>query len=168
MNSLQKPLKLDLYKFSEIEQRIYRKEIIFEWIYSLSELIVRMYIANVFFNSGWAKIQNWSSTIFLFTDEYQVPFLDPVLAAVMATAGELMFPLLLLLGIFSRISALGLFVINAVAVYSYFGVLKDSPVAIHDHLNWALLLLLLMTSKSGYLHLDQIKKIYLKFAGKDQ
>ena len=69
MNSLQKPLKLDLYKFSEIEQRIYRKEIIFEWIYSLSELIVRMYIANVFFNSGWAKIQNWSSTIFLFTDE---------------------------------------------------------------------------------------------------
>ena len=50
-----------------------------------------------------------------FVDEYRVPLLPPLLAAVLGTAGELFFPLLLVLGLFGRIGAAGLFAVNALA-----------------------------------------------------
>ena len=60
----------------------------------LVDLTIRLYMANIFFKSGWLKFQNymnddWDSTIFLFTEVHPVPYLSPETAAVLGTAGEL-------------------------------------------------------------------------------
>lgn len=111
----------------------------------LADLLARLYIARVFLLSGWSKISDWDTTLYLFTDEYSVPLLPPNLAAILGTGGELLFPVLLVLGLFTRLSALGLFCLNIVALASYWHVLKDVPVALDDHLVWGLILGLLMT-----------------------
>jgi len=162
MDTLHQPLKLNLYEYSQIQLKGEKPNEIRQWIYSLSEMLVRLYIATIFLTSGWLKIQNWSSTLFLFADQYQVTFLDPGWAAVMMTAGEMCFSVLLVFGFWSRMSALGLFVINALAFYSCDGVLKETSLAVHDHLHWGLLLLLLMTSQCGYMHCDRLKKLDYK------
>jgi len=111
----------------------------------LADLLARLYIAKVFLMSGWSKISDWDTTLYLFADEYRVPLLPSKLAAVLGTGGELLFPVLLVLGCFTRLSALGLFCLNIVAVASYWHALKDVPAALDDHLAWALVLGLLMT-----------------------
>jgi putative oxidoreductase len=111
----------------------------------LADLLARLYIARVFLLSGWSKISDWDTTLYLFADEYRVPLFPSKLAAVLGTGGELLFPVLLVLGCFTRLSALGLFCLNIVAVASYWHVLMDLPVALDDHLAWALMLGLLMT-----------------------
>jgi putative oxidoreductase len=78
----------------------------------------RLYVAWVFFKSGLTKLNNWESTLELFEYEYVVPVLDSVSAAYLATVGELVLPVLLALGLFSRKAALGLFIVNYVAVIS--------------------------------------------------
>ena len=66
-------------------------------------LALRLYLASVFFRSGLTKIADWDTTLYLFTEEYAVPVLPPALAALMGTAGELLLPPLLALGLY-RIS----------------------------------------------------------------
>ena len=100
-------------------------------------LMARAYVAEVFFRSGLTKIQDWETTQLLFESEYQVPLLSPAVAAVMGTAGELVLPVLLLLGLAGRFSALGLAVVNVVAVVA----LPDMPAAAFQaHVTWGLLL----------------------------
>jgi len=111
----------------------------------LADLLARLYIAKVFLMAGWSKISDWDTTLYLFSDEYRVPLLPTHVAAVMGTGGELLLPVMLVLGCFTRLSALGLFCLNIMAVASYWHVLKDVPVALDDHLAWGLLLGLLMT-----------------------
>ncbi len=82
-------------------------------------LIGRLWVAWIFFRSGQTKFASWDSTLFLFEYEYQVPFLPWEMAAYLATAGELILPVLLAVGFLSRPTALALFVLNAVAVISY-------------------------------------------------
>ena len=82
----------------------------------LAALAARVYVAQVFFLSGLTKLRDWGTTVALFTDEYKVPLLSPTVAAVLGTAGELVLPVLLVLGLVGRFSAIGLFVVNAVAV----------------------------------------------------
>ncbi|WP_051258996.1 DoxX family protein [Chitinibacter tainanensis] len=108
------------------------------------DLLLRLYLAKVFFMSGQTKIADWETTLLLFTDEYHVPLLSPQLAAIGGTVGELVLPVLLVLGVLTRLSALGLFGLNLVAVLSYYHVLKDIPTALQDHLEWGLLLLVLL------------------------
>lgn len=161
MNTIEQPLKFDLLDFGQMQSEMQKSNLLMQWIYSVFELMVRLYLANVFFSSGWTKIQNWSSTLYFFNDEYHVPFLDPGLAAVLATAGELGLSVLLVLGLFNRRSALDLFMVNAIAFYSYYSVLKNSAVAIHDHLHWGLLLLLLMISRNGIIKADRVLAFFL-------
>src|SRR5262245_50489486 len=71
----------------------------------------RVWVSWQFLKSGWLKISSWDTTLSLFQDEYHVPLLPPHLAAVVGTFGELFFPVLLILGIFGRLSALGLFAV---------------------------------------------------------
>ncbi|SEA87143.1 putative oxidoreductase [Thiothrix caldifontis] len=85
----------------------------------LTLLGFRVYVAWVFFASGLTKIQSWSSTLYLFEDEYTVPFLSSELAAYLGTAAELVLPVLLVIGLLTRPAALALFVFNIVAVISY-------------------------------------------------
>jgi putative oxidoreductase len=111
----------------------------------LVDFAVRLYLARVFFLSGLSKISDWETTRYLFAYEYHVPLLPPQVAAVLGTTGELALPVLLILGLFTRLSALGLFILNGMAVISYYSALKDSPAALQDHLQWGLMLAWLMT-----------------------
>jgi putative oxidoreductase len=79
----------------------------------------RLYVAWMFFESGLVKIQSWFSTISLFESEYKVPLLSPEVAAYLATGAELILPVMLVLGVLTRPAALGLFILNIVAVISY-------------------------------------------------
>jgi putative oxidoreductase len=85
---------------------------------SLALLAARLYVAKIFFFSGLTKLRDWSSTLALFNDYYQVPLLPPALAAYMGTAGELAIPVLLVLGLAGRFAGAGLFVVNLMAALS--------------------------------------------------
>ena len=103
-------------------------------------LAARVYVGWVFFASGLTKIKDWGTTVALFTDEYKIPVLtnfSPTLAAVMGTGGELILPVLLVFGLFGRFAALGLFVMNIVAVIS---LAEIAPVALQQHQFWGSLL----------------------------
>jgi putative oxidoreductase len=103
----------------------------------MAALLARAYVAQVFFLAGLTKARDWDTTLLLFTEEYRVPVLSPGVAAIMGTAGELALPVLLLLGVAGRFAALGLSVVNAVAVLS----LSDiAPAALQQHITWGVLL----------------------------
>lgn len=122
----------------------------------LVDLAARLYLANVFFASGWNKVQDWESTLYLFREEYHVPLLTPELAAYLGAGGELVLSVLLAIGLWTRFSACGLFVLNIVAVISYYDSLKDSPAALQDHLQWGLLLSLLIVGTVKQLTVDHL------------
>lgn len=103
----------------------------------LAALVARVYIAQVFFLAGLTKLRDWDTTLLLFTEEYRVPVLSPAVAAVMGTTGELVLPVLLLLGLAGRFAALGLSVVNAVAVVS---LSEIAPAALQQHITWGVLL----------------------------
>ena len=103
----------------------------------VAALAARIYVGQAFFLSGLTKIRDWDTTIALFTDEYKVPLLPPALAALMGTTGELLLPVLLVLGLGGRFAALGLFVVNAVAVVS---LQEIAPAALQQHVFWGSLL----------------------------
>lgn len=121
----------------------------------LAALVARLYIAQVFFLSGLTKMRDWGTTVALFTDEYKVPVLSPAVAAAMGTAGELVLPVLLVLGLGGRFSALGLFVVNVVAVVS----LSDiAPAAFQQHVFWGSLLAGLSIYGLGPWSVDRLVK----------
>ena len=103
----------------------------------LAQLAARLYVGEAFFRSGLTKIADWETTLFLFQEEYQVPFLPPALAAWLGTVGELVLPVLLVLGLFGRFGALGLSVVNVVAVLS---LAEIAPAAFQQHVFWGSLL----------------------------
>ena len=100
-------------------------------------LLARAYVAEAFFRSGLTKIRDWETTLALFADEYKVPLLSPGVAAVMGTAGELVLPVMLVLGLGGRFAALGLSVVNVVAVIS---LSEIAPAALQQHVTWGVLL----------------------------
>lgn len=118
------------------------------------DLVIRLYVANVFFKSGLLKIGNWDGTMYLFTNEYRVPLLSPEAAAVLGTFGELAFPPLLALGLAGRFGALGLSVVNVVAVISFWHVLSENEAARMSHFYWGLLLLVTLFHGPGKLSID--------------
>ena len=79
--------------------------------YSVIALMSRFAVAGVFWRSGQTKVSGFSireETFFLFREEYKVPLLPPDLAAYLSTIAEHVFPILLVVGFASRLSALGL------------------------------------------------------------
>jgi putative oxidoreductase len=114
-------------------------------------LAIRVYIARVFFLSGLTKIRDWDTTLLLFTEEYKVPVLPPALAALAGTAGELIFPVLLVLGLGWRLPALALFVVNLVAVISYPGL---AEAAVKEHFYWGALIAVLVILGHGRWSMD--------------
>lgn len=120
----------------------------------LAALLARLYLAQVFFLAGLTKLRDWDITLALFQDEYHVPLLPPALAAVMGTAGEVGLPVLLVLGLGGRIPALGLLVVNAVAVLS---LPEISSEALQGHVFWGSLLVALAVYGSGGWTLDGLR-----------
>src|SRR5262245_62132994 len=119
----------------------------------LAQLAARIYIARAFFLSGLTKIRDWDITVALFTDEYKVPVLPPELAALMGTAGELVLPVLLVLGLGGRFAALGLFCVNAVAVISLREIAEP---ALQQHVFWGSLLVALALWGPGRWSMDHL------------
>jgi len=124
-----------------------------ETLQPLAQLAARFYVAQVFFLSGLTKINDWDTTLALFADEYQVPLLSPGVAAFAGTAGELVLPVLLLLGLAGRLAALGLSVLNVVAVIS---LSEIAPAALQQHVFWGSLLIALLLWGPGRWSLDRL------------
>lgn len=137
-----------------------------QWAGHGLDLAIRLYMADVFFRSGLVKIRNWDGTRYLFENEYRVPLLPPELAAWLGTFGELVFPVLLALGLASRFAALSLSVVNVVAVVSFWHVLGGNEAARMSHFYWGLLLLVTLCHGPGKLSLDHLlSKLDLKKGG---
>ena len=118
-------------------------------------LALRIYVAQIFFRSGWLKLVDWGSALALFENEFHVPLLSPSVAAVMGTGGELVFSTLVLLGLFGRIGAAGLFFVNVMAVISYPQLMQfECPAAINSHWFWGTMLALLFVFGPGRLSID--------------
>ena len=131
---------------------------VFNPLQTLFAFGARLFVSWQFLQSGFIKITTWPSTLYLFENEYHTPWLSPHNAAVAGTFGELFFPALLVMGFISRLSALGLFVVNAMAVVSYSHVLlaEGSEAALGQHVLWATLLLFLIVYGPGKLSLDYV------------
>lgn len=123
----------------------------------LTLLGFRLYVAWIFFASGLTKIQSWETTLYLFEDEYQVPLLSPEMAAYLGTAAELTLPVLLALGLITRVSALGLFVFNIVAVMTYPFLLSPKGAAgFWQHVVWGTMLWAVFVFGPGKAAIDWI------------
>ncbi|MET3653274.1 DoxX family protein [Dyella japonica] len=115
-------------------------------------LIARLGIAAVFFQSGRTKVEGWlsikPSTYELFASEYHLPLIPSDWAARLATGAEHLFPILLVLGLCTRISALALLgMTTVIEIFVY-------PDAWPTHLSWAALLLPLAARGGGKWSLD--------------
>jgi putative oxidoreductase len=120
-------------------------------------LAARLYVALIFFRAGWLKLSDWSSTLVLFRETYKVPLLSPELAAYIGTFGELVFPVLIVLGLAGRLGAAGLFVVNVMAVASYLDLFGfECPAGINAHYYWGSILLALIVFGPGRISLDEI------------
>lgn len=121
--------------------------------HSLLALTARIALAAIFWQSGRTKVEGLltvSDTAYtLFREDYKVPLLPPELAAHMATYAEHLFPLLLVLGLATRLSALALLAMTAVIqIFVY-------PDAWPTHLSWAGLMLYLVARGGGRWSVDE-------------
>jgi len=123
-----------------------------EFLAPIFDFWIRIFIADVFFKSGLTKIKTWDSTLYLFSDVYEVPLLNPEIAAWLATGAELGLPVLLVLGLFGRFAASGLFILNIVAVISYYSELSEP--ALDQHMFWGILLAVLLMLSRGKWSVD--------------
>jgi putative oxidoreductase len=134
---------------------------------SLIALLARISLAATFWLSGQTKVQGFvvnivtgevslgwprlaDSAVDLFRDEYRLPIISPELAAPMAAFAEHLFPLLLLLGLATRVSALALLGMTlTIQIFVY-------PDAYPVHGTWAALLLFLLAKGGGVVSLDAL------------
>ena len=119
--------------------------------------VQRLGIAAVFFQSGRTKVEGiftlTDSTFYLFQTDYRLPFVAPIPAAYIAAVSEHIFPILLVLGLFTRVSALALFIMTmTIEVFVY-------PDAWPTHLSWAAILIPLIARGGGALSLDRLFRI---------
>ncbi len=127
----------------------------FEWrpMRDLLSLLARLSIAGVFWQSGQTKLDGWhvsDSAIYLFENEYRLPLIDPWLAAHIAALAEHLFPVLLVVGLMSRLSAFSLLVMTAVIeIFVY-------PDAWATHGTWAVCLMLIASIGPGTLSIDHL------------
>lgn len=134
---------------------------------SLIALIGRFSIAAVFWLSAQTKVQNFAinivsgeislgwprlsdSVVDLFRDEYHLPLLSPELAAPLAAFAEHAFSFLLLIGLASRFSAIGLLVMTmTIQIFVY-------PDAYPTHGTWAAVLLFIIAKGPGAVSIDAL------------
>jgi putative oxidoreductase len=144
---------MDAIMFATAQSLWLRGVAALEKLQPLAQLLARFYVGKVFFLSGLTKIRDWETTIALFQDEYHVPLLPPEAAALMGTTGELLLPVLLVLGLGGRFAAMGLFVLNIVAAIS----LADIPeAALQQHVFWGSLLAALVLWGPGRWSVDHL------------
>lgn len=129
-------------------------------------LLLRLHVAWQFLKSGWLKLLDWDTTLFLFEEEYRVPVLSPAVAAMLGTAGEVVFPALLMVGLLSRYAAVGLLAVNVTAVVAYAHVMGEGfEAALGQHYLWGLALVVVAIVGPGRWSLDATMSP--PFAGRD-
>jgi putative oxidoreductase len=120
---------------------------------SFISLCARIFPAAVFWQSGETKVEGWhvtDSTIALFNEEYRLPLIDSSVAAHLSAFAEHFFPLLLVLGLATRLSALALLGMTAVIeIFVY-------PDAWPTHGVWATCFLILIARGPGIVSLDHM------------
>jgi putative oxidoreductase len=131
-----------------------RRESLFAYLgrfpLSIIQLAGRIGVGATFFRAGLLKYQSFEFTIKLFEEEYRVPLLDPAVAARMAMILELTIPILLFLGLATRLATLPLLgMIAVIQIFVY-------PNAYNEHLVWGSILLLLLTRGPGVISLDHL------------
>ena len=130
--------------------------------HDLITTISRLSIAAVFWQSGQTKVDGWQVTdnaVYLFQTEYKLPLVDPWLAAHLAAFAEHFFPLLLALGLASRLSALALLAMTLVIeIFVY-------PDAWPTHGTWAVCFLVIIAKGPGRLSLDYLISRYFARKG---
>jgi len=122
----------------------------------LLALLARGSIAYTFWSSGRTKVSGFldtsDSTFFLFEQDYAVPLIPSQIAAHIATYAEHFFPILLILGLFTRFAALSLLVMTSVIqIFVY-------PDAWSVHMWWTLAMLYLMKYGAGVISLDHLMR----------
>lgn len=128
------------------------------WIaHDVLALASRISIAAIFYLSGRTKVEGLltitDSTFELFRSEYKLPLIPPEVAAYLAAYAEHLFPVLLALGLCTRLSALALLGMTVtIQVFVY-------PDAWPTHLSWAALLLYLIGRGAGALSFDKLLKL---------
>lgn len=135
---------------------------------SLIVLAARIGVGMVFLRSAMTKVTDWNlldvltfnlelgdNTFMLFEYEYMVPLLPFDTAAYLATYAESWLPLFLFIGLFSRLSALGLFSMTLVIqIFVY-------PNLWAEHLLWAAALLVIMARGPGMISIEHWLGRYL-------
>lgn len=133
--------------------------------YWLIAVLGRFSVATIFWKSGQTKVQGFAldivsgefqfgwpqlsdSAVFLFQEEYRLPLIAPEPAAIMATFAEHFFPVLILLGLATRFSALALLIMTLTIQLLVY------PDAYPTHGVWATVLLLLLAKGPGAVALD--------------
>ena len=127
-------------------------ESLLDWLRSPTLLAARLYVSYVFFNSGLQSLRDWAGTVWLYQNEFHIAVLPPHVAAVVGTAGELLLPPLVAFGLLGRFGALGLFVVNLVALLSYMYALQVP--AIMFHFIWGGLILMIALWGPGAWSID--------------
>lgn len=118
---------------------------------------LRLVLAGIFWRSGQTKIAEgtWftisENTFFLFQEEYSGVPLPSHLAAIMATVSEHLFPILLVLGLFTRLSA---FALLGMAMVIQLFVYPDAWWQVHAL--WVAMALVLIVRGGGWLSLDAV------------
>jgi putative oxidoreductase len=124
--------------------------------HSLIALVARLSMAAVFWQSGQTKLEGWhvsDNAIYLFREEYKLPFIDPVIAAHLAAFAEHFLPILLVLGLATRFSALALLGMTLVIeIFVY-------PDAWPTHGTWAACFLILIARGAGNWSIDHLIKL---------
>lgn len=133
--------------------RFYRCASVFLERYAapVANLAARLWVAKIFWDGGMVKWQSMTSTVALFRYMYHVPVLPPVWAAYIGTGIELVFPILLALGLAGRFAAAFLFLYNIMTVVSY---PQMGLAGIMDQVPWGIFLLFTTAYGPGPLSLD--------------
>jgi len=115
------------------------------WVF---QLLFRICVAFVFWDSGQTKIDSWQSTILLFENEYKVPVLSPEIAALLATTVELACPVLLVVGFGARLATLPMLAMTfVIEAFVY-------PEDWLQHLTWVSMLLFILSRGPGPVSVD--------------
>ena len=127
--------------------------------YALLAVPLRFAVATVFWNSAMAHLANWDTTLYLFATDYRLPFLPSVPATYLTIVIELSAPVLLVIGLLIRPTALVLLgMTTVIEVFIY-------PLAWPTHIQWAAMMLVLLCRGGGALSLDAaIKRWLIPFA----
>jgi len=118
--------------------------------FSLIQLAMRVAIGFVFFNAGLLKARSFDFAVKLFAQEYKLPLIPPETAATLAMLSELTFPVLLFIGLGTRLAVLPLLGMTLVIVLLVY------PGSWVESLLWGSVLVTLLTRGPGVFSLDYL------------